>query len=562
MSISRFLSCIAFGTVAFFAQPVAAQPATLPGSADPSRVFTESEIPAPPPGGVDAVVMPSSTFSPPPGSDQIYLTLQAIDLEGAGPESRTEAEALYRPYLGQRISLETLYKIAHDLQQTYWSRGYILTRVILPPQDIEDGRVTMAVIETPVVKVIADGLDVKQPLIRDAVKRINGMGSLNVRQLERTLLLLNDLTGQHIISLINPTPGQTGVTVVMKREAGPLVSGQLSFNNYSSVFSGPVQLDGDISTHIAGLNYMQAQLAATTTLGNDELRSGRGVVTLPVFGISGTTVWLEHQLGYSHPGDSLREFDIDGITRITTVGARYPIYRQRDGIWSVYGQFSSKDSVSKLQGSRLYEDSLRVIEAGTTVNYADSLFGINNARLAVSQGIDAFGARESGSLDLSRELGRSDFTKFQGDFYRLQSLPGNFSLLGGVTAQYTNDVLLSGEEFGFGGASLGRGYDPSELTGESGVGGKIELRYSKPMEAYTLQPYTFFDIGQVWNKDTDGDKTTSAASTGLGLRIDTDMGLSLDGTLAMPLTKSADNPPPHTDGRDSVRALFNATMRF
>ncbi len=563
MPIPRLLTCLTFGTVALMAQTALAQPATLPGSADPSRVFAQPSRAAAPLDDLNTIVMPSSSFAAPEGSDKIYLTLVGIDVEGGRQRAEQEIAALSRPYLNKRVSLSEIYKIAHDLQQSYWTDGYILTRVILPPQDINDGRVTMAIIETPVANVVTDGLDAEQPLIRDTINRINAMSSLNVQTLERTLLLLNDLTGQHVISLINPTPGQSGVTIVLKNEGGPLVSGQVSLNNYSSVFSGPVQMDADISTHVAALNYMQAQLSATSTLGNDELRSGRASATLPIFGISGTTLWLEHQLGYSHPGDSLREFDIDGITRITTLGVRYPIYRQRDGIWSVYSQFSSKDSNSKLQGSRLYEDSLRVIEAGTTVNYADSLYGTSNARLAVSQGLNAFGARESGSADLSRERGRSDFTKFQGDFYRLQTLPSNFSLLGGVTGQYTNHVLLSGEEFGFGGATLGRGYDPSEITGESGIGGKVELRYTQPMTSYVLQPYMFFDIGRVWNKDNgDDDKTISAASTGIGFRVDTEMGLSFDGTLAVPLTKSADNPPPQASGPDSVRALFNATMRF
>ncbi len=563
LSVCRLSSYVSFAALLLAATSALAQPATLPGSADPSRVFSEPAQPATPLKDLDTVVAPTSAFVAPPGSDKISLTLAGIDLDGGNAQAKSDLDRLARPYMGQRVPLATVYKIAHDLQQSFWQDGYILTRVVLPPQDIDDGRVTMAVVETPVTDVVTDGLDTRQPVIRDAMQRIRGMSSLNVKQLERTLLLLNDLTGQHVVSLINPTPSQGGVTVVLKQDGQSWVTGQVSLNNYSSVFSGPVQIDGDVSTNIAALNYLQTSLSGTSTVGNNELRSGRATATMPIFGISGTTLWLEHQLGFSHPGDSLREFDIDGITRITTLGVRYPLYRQRDGIWTVYGQFASKDSSSKLQGSRLYEDSLRVIEAGTTVNYADTLFGTTNARAAVSQGLNAFGARESGSIDLSRERGRSDFTKFQADLYRLQSLPSNFSILAGITGQYTNHVLLSGEEFGFGGGTLGRGYDPSEITGEKGIAGKIELRYTQPMTSYVFQPYMFLDMGRVWNIDSDSsDNAISATSTGLGFRIDTDMGISFDGTLAVPLTKSADNPPPQASGPDSVRALFNTTLRF
>ena len=75
--------------------------------------------------------------------------------------------------------------------------------------------------------------------------------------------------------------------------------------------------------------------------------------------------------------------------------------------------------------------------------------------------------------------------------------------------QYALDALLSFEEFTAGNYTVGRGYDPATLSGDSGVGLTAELRGPRwmPIEQskLTLQPYVFGDAAWVWNKH-DGDR--------------------------------------------------------
>ena len=68
--------------------------------------------------------------------------------------------------------------------------------------------------------------------------------------------------------------------------------------------------------------------------------------------------------------------------------------------------------------------------------------------------------------------------------------------------QYAFDPLIEGEQITFGGAQIGRGYDPGAVTGDRGIGGSAELRYSGHLPEYwvqALQPYIFFDAAEVWN---------------------------------------------------------------
>ena len=130
---------------------------------------------------------------------------------------------------------------------------------------------------------------------------------------------------------------------------------------------------------------------------------------------------------------------------------------------------------------RLYEDKLRI--AGFTVNYdlADGWGGSNLAQATLSQGLDILGVRQTGSIDLSRADGHSDFTKLAGNVGRLQTLTGSVRVYAAAEGQYAWSPLFSSEQFGFGGQQFGRGYDASELTADNGVATTIErAAYSPP----------------------------------------------------------------------------------
>ena len=98
-----------------------------------------------------------------------------------------------------------------------------------------------------------------------------------------------------------------------------------------------------------------------------------------------------------------------------------------------------------------------------------------------------------------RANGRSDFTKLIGDAQRVQSLGGNWSLLGALTGQYGFNSLLASEQFGVGGVNFVRAYDPAELTGDSGIAGKLELQYGEKgtnIGLASYQLYAYYDADQ------------------------------------------------------------------
>ena len=120
--------------------------------------------------------------------------------------------------------------------------------------------------------------------------------------------------------------------------------------------------------------------------------------------------------------------------------------------------------------------------------------------------------------------------------------------------------MLSFEEFTVGNYTVGRGYDPAIISGDSGVGVAVELRGPRvsPFERSRLliQPYVFGDAAWVWNRHVSGDPE-HVKSAGGGLRAALNERLAIDAAVAVPLERAGiDNK------RGSPRFLMTLTTRL
>jgi hemolysin activation/secretion protein len=166
---------------------------------------------------------------------------------------------------------------------------------------------------------------------------------------------------------------------------------------------------------------------------------------------------------------------------------------------------------------------------------------------------------------LSRPQATPDFTKVTIDASRQQPLTDKLGLLLAASGQYAANSLLSYEQFGFGGARFGRGYDPSQLLGDSGIAGKIELQYTESPGLTWLemcQLYAFYDAGRVFDRgagESGVSPRRSATSTGVGLRSNVTEWASGFIEFAQQLTSSAANPGESGNGS---RLFFGIMTRF
>lgn len=541
---------------------------SVPSSADPARQLLDNKPKLPDFKKIEPENKPAqpSAANAPDGSEKAFFVLKTIQINGMTAYPLSSIEPIYAADIGQKISVKRLFEIMNAVQKKYLDDGYGLSRVTMPNQDVNNGNVSLEVIEGYAAEVSLDGDFPKSPVLDDAQKQIAAMRPLNTKKLEKLLLTLNDLPGLNVSAVLAALKEQTtpgGVRLILKQNPEKSFAAFLSMNNHGSRYSGPIQLVGSTrkSSVITPYDEISATLSAAIPL--SEMRYAGLKYQRPVWGAHGVNLELEASIGRTNPGDSLKALDVKGQSQSYKMGLSYSPIRERSQTLELQTGFEVRQSQTDFAGSQLYDDRLRIISFGASYNNADSYDGLNAFELTYSQGLDILGVREAGSADLSRSEGRPDFHKIYVSAGRLQPLPYKFEFLTALQGQYSFDPLLSSEEFGFGGGQFGRGYDPSEITGDKGVSASFELRRNmfigNPNFAY--QGYGFFDIGKVWNIDPNAADKISAASTGLGLRVGTSYGWSGDINLAVPLTKKPDNAPKYTNGQ-SPRILFSVQKSF
>ena len=126
--------------------------------------------------------------------------------------------------------------------------------------------------------------------------------------------------------------------------------------------------------------------------------------------------------------------------------------------------------------------------------------------------------------------------------------------------QVSSAPLLSFEQISAGNYTVGRGFDPGTLSGDSGAGFAAEIRADQfrvlPKADVSAAPYAFVDAAWIYNRNTPANTDPrQVTSAGIGARAAWSDHARLDATLAVPVHRSG----PGTGG---VRFLVSLTTRL
>lgn len=544
--------------------PAVAQP--LPPSADPNRV-DERLVEPPRPRSTPPLQIEGPESAPPPAQARaIRFALTDVRVEGTDRIPADEVAALVAPLAGREVTLLEAYELRDALTARLRSSGFVLSQAIIPAQRVEGGVLRIEAIEGFIADVAYEGdtsAEVETLLAR-YVAPILAERPLRAATLERQMLLMDDLPGVGVRSVLRPNEevkgGTTLVLVVQRRAFG----GSVTVDNRGSRAIGPLQ--SDVSAEARLLEHKLA-VRALTALPTDELMLGDAAWTSAV-GTAGTTLTLGARKSVSRPGGVARLNAVHSDTRSVRFGVSHPLLRSSSETIRVSAEVSARNSRTQQNfgkpSQRLQsEDRLRVLSLTGSWDFADGWGGSNVLQATVNKGFGGFGASNDG-VPRSRADGEVDFTKLNLYAQRDQPLGDGFSLTLAAEAQLTRDRLLSSEEYGVGGKSFGLAYDSSEVTGENGAAVRAELSWTTRSDgdgAMVAQPFVYVDGGGAANRD-DGSVGANRRvgwqtlwSAGVGTRFFYG-GVSAGLLLAKPfsdLTAETGHP---------VRAFFTLSARF
>ena len=523
---ARCLRCAAVATAAALTiGPWSVAQGQAGGAGQLERQFT---TPPALPSGEGPTVPQTPGQQPPPDADKVRFTLKRVDFVGNTAYATQALAARSAALIGREVSLADIFGLAEELTLMHRNDGYVLSRVIVPPQSIRDGVVQLRVVEGVIAQTSIRG-ETRGPrsTLDRHLEAIRSSRPLAAGVLERELLLMNDLPGIGARSTIAPsaTPGASDLTVEIAERRASLAAG---INNRGSKSLGPWRADvsGELNQLLHGYDRLSARLVQT--LADREL-SFASLGYDRVLGASGARIGLSGTYVDSEPGTN-QNFQLPTSSRSVTLQGSFPLARSRTHNLNLRASLSKLHSVTDvISGGAalpLSEDNVTALRVGATADWVDRFRGLSVIDVEVSQGLSAFGASRAGDANLSVADGKPDFSKLTVYAARLQSIAPKWSVLGAINAQYSSRPLLSPERFAFGGEQFGRAYDAAELTGDSGAAFKGELRFANSTATW-LRDYTaygFHEIGVVRRRGVSvasgGQKAReSASNVGLGVRV-------------------------------------------
>jgi hemolysin activation/secretion protein len=411
-----------------------------------------------------------------------------------------ELENFVKKYIGTELTFDEINQVVVSISILYEQKGF-LAQATLPEQNITNGIIQVNILEahfggtTYLPMGNGEKPYVRESRVMDIVypsSKVNG--PLDLKRLERGILLANDLPGIGVGANLKPGQevGHTDVEVQIENRAR--LSTSILADNYGSRSTGyervlvsanlfnPLRLGDDLNATIlktAGTEYMR--LDYSMPIGNDGLRIGSNATYLEYKVITIEYKSLEpvgHSAGFG-------------------VEASYPIYRSRDKNLNLDFDYDTKVFQNNTNAEVTSDYYTRIFSTSLSGDFVDQWLldgATNNAKFIFDHGKNDLKTSQNFSTDLSNNHTHGIFNRAQLSFRRDQFLKNDYTLVIKGSGQWADHNLDSSQKFYLGGPTGVRAYPASEGSGSEGYLLNLEFKKDLP---FNLTGSIFYDEGYV-----------------------------------------------------------------
>jgi hemolysin activation/secretion protein len=430
------------------------------------------------------------------------LVVQAFQFAGNTRLSGAQLARSVETFVGREIGFSDLQNAAIAVANAYRKAGWVV-RAYLPQQEIAGGTVTIQIIEATLggVQVEGEATRSSPDRLRKIVTTAQPPGApLNVRSLDRALLLINDLPGVLATGTLAQGKSHSETDLVLSLEDAPLVTGDITLDDAGSRFTGAervvaaASLNGQLGVgdraealllHSEGSDYQR--LAYSQALGSRGLRVGANA----------------SHLSYDIITRDFAALDAHGTSNTVGLETSYPLLRARTRNLYVALSANDKSFDNATAGETTTDYSVQGATFGLYGNSFDGLFGggANNLSVSIVRGRVDLSGSPNELMDSLTTRTAGSFGKLQYSASRLQVLSERVSMFAGISGQTASKNLDSSERFYLGGSGGIRAYPQDEGGGSEGMLVNLEARARLPM---SFNVTGFLDWGTVRiNKDNE-----------------------------------------------------------
>ena len=448
------------------------------------------------------------------------FTVNRFEIMGEQPLASASVQELLRVYTGKAINISDLQSAAKRLEDAIKAQGYIFYRVVVPPQQPLDGVIQLKVLRFNINRVDVTGnKHFSDENIRASLPHLVVGESPNTRPVQRALQIANDHPAKR-------------ATIVMRqsREVPDAIDAELQVRDvkpqqtYVSLSNTGTQATGDyrLSFGYQHSNLFDRDHSVTLSYTTSpdywsDVRQFGIFYRIPLYSLGGSL--HAYYTDSSANSGTIDSFDVSGSGSFYGLQYRQALPKIGDYSHSVFVGLDDKDFGSDvtLLGVQIGVD---VRSRPLTLGYAGKW---KKANTELTGSISWFSNTGSGASNddatytASRAGADSGWSKINIQASVEHSFTNQWKATAVFQYQDTSDALISGEQFGLGGASTIRGFAEREIAGDRGHLLRVEVW--APKFKNNIQPFAFVDSGKLSLVEpiagTPDDQALSSAGIGL-----------------------------------------------
>lgn len=464
-------------------------------------------------------------------TDTPTFRIRGFELTGDIPIPSEETTRILAPFISNQATIESLQQASSALEAALKAHGYALHRVSLPPQEVGD-KVTLNIVKFVIGKVVVEGARFHtERNIRDSIPELREGEAPSFGRLAVQTAIANENPSKRIQVGLKESEETDRIDAriqVVDEQPLSLLVGVSNNGNESTGRDRLALVAGH--NNVLGLDH-QMSLAFTTSLerSNDVKQFGVNY-KVPFYGLGGV-------LGASYTNSDVvgtfGSFSSSGVGE--TYGVNYSHYLQPEGgrrSFLTVGVEDKTFNANKITVGGLVQytpldSNLRPVHRKSqplTLGYFSRTewdssvlsYSVNLAANIAGNGGNTLAAYKAEDPRIQS----ANWNALRGDVSYSRALGAGWLLGARSQFQFTSDALISGEQFGLGGASSVRGTSERPISGDSGVFASLELSTPELMPGLRLAG--FADAGVLSSNNTAGVTNKPAAdglsSVGVGLR--------------------------------------------
>ncbi len=442
-----------------------------------------------------------------------------------------DIDSVLTPYSGKQKDFSDIQRALETLEQVYRDRGFGVVQVLLPEQDITRGVVRLRVIEPAIGKVVIEGNKFfNDSNVRASLPGLRPGATPNSQLLAQNLQLLAEHPAKQTTVLLRAGETESLVDATIKVTDENPLRFVATLDNSGTTDTGRFRT-GIAMQHSNVFNrdhVLSLQYVTNPEHPGKVQIYGMGY-RIPLYSDHSS---LEFFAGYSDVNSGTLQglFNVSGSG--TIMGARYNFYLPKIGeyehklaLGADYRAFQNQ--VNPVGGGANQVPDVTVTPASIAYN---GLWRMRTSELGfyLSYSANVPGMNDGG--DNSFKAVRADATanyrvwRFGANYSR--TLPGEWQFRGVINGQYTNDALIPGEQFGFGGPDSVRGFNIREVSNDKGYAGSLEI-YTPELgsrfnwKEVKMRLVGFYDMGTTGRNSALLSESLgqSGSSVGIGMRM-------------------------------------------